>query len=860
MVTRSELTPEELAAPQRVHFALKMRNFEELRARIARGELLSVKEMKARYFPSPDSWRAIATWASSHGYAVEAESGDPSHLTVFTTSTVANVQTSLRIRFARVVGTDGNEYTSAVQPPVFPSEIVDLVVGVSQIHPHLRPRSAQAGPPQIFQAGRYGPALAPQSLAQLYNASGLISSGRTLDGSGQTIIVLGFSKVNPADLATFWTKCGLSTTSAQFTEVDPTPLNLQDNVKAVEETCDIEWASAMAPKAKILYISNLDLSLVTKILLTQFAGDQTIHQLSESYGVNENDFQAGHSLADDQYWVALAAMGITNFAPTGDAGSNSTDYPGYDANACLTTSYPACDSYVTAVGGTAVGYAYSSDYTTFSLPVTEGGWCLPDPPHLSPPSTLLPANYHSDASTGGFSLYYPRPSWQACVGGVNRSIPILASGNMRCVPDVAAMATGAPLAYAYFYGGDVVFNGTSQSSPVWAGLCALINQARANAGIPPLGLLGPHVYPLMGTSAFNQMTVGSQGGSTGFTATSNNGAYGTGVNYNLVTGLGSPNIGNLVLALATPPASVRQVSLSTRAQVASGDGVAIVGFASNGPSSLTKQFLLRAVGPTLSNFGVPGTLAQPVLTLFDNKSQIVATNTGWGNAPVASASATSGAQAAQGIAVRRASPADMASVQAFALPADANGAPASADSAMVAVLPPGAYTLQVSGGAGVALAEVYEMSSEDPMLLTSLSSRTYVGTGANASFAGLSSSGSKNGQFLIRAVGPALGTFGVTGTLAQPVLTIFDGKSQPIASNAGWKNAPTKGNSPVVATVRAATAADMTAVGAFGLPTGSADSALVITLPPGLYTAQVAGANDTTGVALVESYQMSASQ
>ncbi len=84
---------EELAAPQHVHFALKMRNFEELDARIARGEVLSLHEMQSRYFPFPDTWEAVAAWASSPGLIVEP--ADAAHMTVFATSTVSNVQAAL---------------------------------------------------------------------------------------------------------------------------------------------------------------------------------------------------------------------------------------------------------------------------------------------------------------------------------------------------------------------------------------------------------------------------------------------------------------------------------------------------------------------------------------------------------------------------------------------------------------------------------------------------------------------------------------------------------------------------------------------------------------------------------------------
>jgi hypothetical protein len=197
----------------------------------------------------------------------------------------------------------------------------------------------------------------------------------------------------------------------------------------------------------------------------------------------------------------------------------------------------------------------------------------------------------------------------------------------------------------------------------------------------------------------------------------------------------------------------------------------------------------------------------------------------------------------------------MAAVGAFALNTG------SADSAMVLTVPAGAtYTVQVSGvssATGVALAEVYELSNSVPELLSNVSSRVFVGTGAQIAIPGFVVSGAAPKTVLIRGIGPALANFNISGELAQTVLTIEDGSGKPIASDSGWGNALVPGTSTSSATYRQATAADMSAAGAFALPSNSGDSAIVVTLPPGNYTAELAGANSTTGTALVEVYQLS---
>ena len=195
----------------------------------------------------------------------------------------------------------------------------------------------------------------------------------------------------------------------------------------------------------------------------------------------------------------------------------------------------------------------------------------------------------------------------------------------------------------------------------------------------------------------------------------------------------------------------------------------------------------------------------------------------------------------------------MAKAGAFALTAG------SADSAMVLTLPVGSYTLQVSGAGtatGVALAEVYELDTSSPEVLENISSRSFVGTSAQVAISGFVVEGSQPATLLIRGVGPALDAFGLTGTLAQPSIGIYDQSNVLIASDTGWGHGPVAGTSTVAATYRQATAADMQSVGAFALTAGSADSAIVVTLPPGNYTAILSGIGGTTGTGLAEVYEI----
>jgi len=283
-----------------------------------------------------------------------------------------------------------------------------------------------------------------------------------------------------------------------------------------------------------------------------------------------------------------------------------------------------------------------------------------------------------------------------------------------------------------------------------------------------------------------------------------------------IAALGAPD-------LPQPPS--RLVNLAARAATGAGANILTAGFVI-GPGA-NKTVLVRAVGPALRAFGVTGTLADPVLTLLgpDSSTRVAAANDNWSAADATAFSAAG----------------------AFTLP------PGSSDAAIVAQLAPGAYTAQVTGAAnstGVALVEIYDadfppVTAGSRLINTAV--RAQVGTGSGILIPGLVVSIGAPKTVLIRAVGPTLATapFNVAGILAEPVLTLFSG-SLSVATNTGWSRAANA--TEIRDTARA--------VGAFALAEGSRDSALLVTLPPGAYTLQIAGANDTTGVALVEIYEV----
>lgn len=278
------------------------------------------------------------------------------------------------------------------------------------------------------------------------------------------------------------------------------------------------------------------------------------------------------------------------------------------------------------------------------------------------------------------------------------------------------------------------------------------------------------------------------------------------------------------------PRMDRLINLSSRARIGPATNhTLITGFVIGGTQP--KRMLLRAVGPGLEAFRVDDAIPDLRLCLYDSEGGLVTDNDDWSGADLA---------------------ASFPHVGAFGLNAG------SRDAALLVTLVPGAYTMHVldRGDSGLALAEIYDASTtpqgEDQRLIN-ISSRGLVDAGVDVLIGGFVITGNQPKRVLVRGVGPALGAFGVVGALSDPRLVLYSGDTL-IAHNEDW-------GSPIAvsATQTAATSAEIAAVarsvGAFAHAPGSKDAAILVRLGPGNYTAQISGANGTSGVALVEVYE-----
>jgi len=307
--------------------------------------------------------------------------------------------------------------------------------------------------------------------------------------------------------------------------------------------------------------------------------------------------------------------------------------------------------------------------------------------------------------------------------------------------------------------------------------------------------------------------------------------------------------------------SSKLINISARAFVGTGSDAAVGGFIISGTG--IKQVLIRGFGPTLTSFGVTGALANPTLELSwdDDGNRLtpplqLAVNDDWG-APAAVCTAP---------VVACDTPQNITNTGMSADTYAPTNPNRGLDAALLVTLPPGLYTVALSGvsnGTGVGLIGVDDVDTTQTATLVNVSTRAFVGTNADAAVGGFIISGTSAKTVLLRGFGPTLSSFGVTGALANPTLELsWDDDGNPLTSplqlavNNDWGAAAAPCNAPVVA---CGTSQDIIDTGmsadtyAAGDPQNirELDAALLVTLPPGVYTVALSGVSNGTGVGLI---------
>jgi kumamolisin len=503
----------------------------DLEQRVANGEVISPAELEKNYAPDPGERDKLITWLKSQNFDVADVS--PDGTSVYARSSVAQIEKTLGVDMVSVTK-DGVTYTAAKNAPSLPADVgagVHAIIGLqpfrqarkqSRIFLPLndnrallgvrspRPRGAQARRARAMRPAAAQPTVnidnaPPYVVPEILKAYG--ADGLGLSGKGQTIAILIDTVPNSADLRAFWAQNGVPNSRTRVQKVNVTGQPLPP--ASGEETLDVSWASGVAPEAKVrVYATGtlqfVDLDRALDQIIADLADHPGMRQLSISLGLGEKFMGGPQGEVRTQHmkFLRLAAAGVNVFVSSGDAGSKPDD-TGHSATGPTQAEYESSDSMVVGVGGTTL------KLTAAGAVKSEVAWT---------------------SSGGGTSIFFDRPAWQKGPG--------LPAGTKRLVPDVALAADPNTGAFLVLNGRVTQIGGTSWSAPVWAGFCALLNEARAKAGKPPLPFLNPLLYPLKGTACFRDIVSGT------------NGDFQANAGYDQVTGLGVPNVKELVKALS----------------------------------------------------------------------------------------------------------------------------------------------------------------------------------------------------------------------------------------------------------------------------------------------------------------------
>jgi kumamolisin len=501
----------------RIVFSLSMpKDLEDaLEQKVANGEVVSPAELQRTYIPPAADTNALINWLNAQGYTDVKIS--PNGTGVYASAKASLIEQTLQVKMVRVTR-EGITYTAAQNAPSLPSEVANSVHAIIGLQPFRHANkhrcfrapignnrkftnmSAQAGQkltPNISNAPPYTIA----EILKAYNANGL-----DVTGSGQTIAILIDTVPADSDLIAFWKENKLSVTADQIQEINVNNTTLPP--AEGEETLDTEWTSGIAPGANIRIYASGSLDFVDRDnaldnILTDVGNFAGMRQVSISLGLGETFLggPTGEVATQHQKYLRLAAAGVNVFVSSGDAGSNPDD-SGHNGDGPTQVEYAASDSCVIGVGGTSLVLAANGNVAD------ETGWT---------------------SGGGGQSMFFDRTVWQK-----GKGVP---AGTKRLVPDVSLTADPNFGALVILGGQSQQIGGTSWSAPVWTAFCALINEARVNAGKPMLPFLNTLIYPLIGTKAFRDIVAGS------------NGAFKAGPGYDEVTGIGVPDLSALIQAL-----------------------------------------------------------------------------------------------------------------------------------------------------------------------------------------------------------------------------------------------------------------------------------------------------------------------
>jgi len=490
----------------------------------------------------------IRAWLEGEGFTITAAARSRNSITF--NATAAQIRNSFKTEVHQYSVNGATHFANASNPQI-PADLADVVAGFRGLDnfrwkPHIK-----VAHPQFNSGGSHE--LAPDDFATIYNVAPLYQAG--VDGTGQSLVIVGQTSLRTTDLTTFRTKFNLPTLNLQQVLVPGRPNPGLSNGDLQEANLDIEWSGAVARNAQIIYVYSDDV-----VQAAIYAIDNNLAPvLSMSYGGCEIG-----DLADLPMLQTLAqqanAQGMTWFAASGDTGAADCESMGDTvAQNGLAVDAPGSIPEVTSMGGTEFSEA-SGNY-----------WNTTNSANSASALSYIPEVVWNDTATfnelaaggGGASIFFPRPAWQAASG--------LPTDNYRRVPDISLNASAGHVSYYTVYlGSATYFGGTSAAAPTMAGIATLLNHYLVSTGAQQtagLGNINPMLYRLAASSpnVFHDVISGNNAvpcvagspdcvnGSVGFKA---------GAGYDSATGLGSVDAFALAHSWSAFPPSASAVTVS----------------------------------------------------------------------------------------------------------------------------------------------------------------------------------------------------------------------------------------------------------------------------------------------------------
>jgi uncharacterized repeat protein (TIGR01451 family) len=494
------------------------------------GHYLTPEQFTEKFGPTREDYQKVIEFAQKNGLTVTGT--HPNRMILDVAGKVSDVEAAFRVNLNRYQHpSEDREFFAPDREPTINAAVPILRVGGLDNYfiprPHSKLLSKPQPQPQSVKPLAAKPGATPHAgsgFAGSYRGADFRNAyvpGTTLTGAGQNVGLLQFDGFFASDIAAYEAQIGLvNPPNIIVVPIDggvPAPTPIGDG----EVSLDIEMVLSMSPGVSNIYVYEAPNPSPWEDLLNRMANDNLAKQLSCSWGGGPPDPVA------EQIFQEMALQGQSFFDASGDS---DAFLPGE------LIPFPGESPHITQVGGTTLttgpGAAYASEIVW--------NWGL-----LSPLDDGV-------GSCGGISSFYTIPSWQT---NINFTLSKGSSVN-RNIPDVALTGDNVDV----FYGGgfEGIFGGTSCAAPLWAGFTALANQQSAASSQPPLGFLNPALYTIAKgpnyANCFHDTTNGNNTWSqspTQFFAVSN---------YDLCTGLGTPNGTNLINALVALGAAPIHIS------------------------------------------------------------------------------------------------------------------------------------------------------------------------------------------------------------------------------------------------------------------------------------------------------------